>query len=218
MSTVRIPRGKRIRFYIDTDEEDGRHADLNISSLENAEMTLEEEISISVNSSYDFVAGGSGGSAGTAMNAAIAQLNDSAGLEIPSSYKQFGMKFWQNTQPLQLNLSVQLRARYDALQEVIEPAKTLMKLPVPAETDSGGLLAPGPAIGDVLGATEEGMFITCRVGAIRLNQVIIESAEPTFSNETDDRGYPITARIQLNISTMYTATRTMINDMWEASE
>jgi hypothetical protein len=45
----------------------------------------------------------------------------------------------------------------------------------------------------------------------RLKKIVVEKAEPTFSIEVDERGYPIAGKISLDIKSVYIATTGMID-------
>ena len=131
---------------------------------------------------------------------------------------------------------------FDAYKEVVLPAKQLASLVLPAEGPGGQLYGPGPtlidvaedAVKSVLGvigggggqaeqavsnlATSLGRHtVGCRLWIgerIVFNDLILEGAEPTFANEVDDRGYPISATVKIDFRTIHIPTKTYLESIF----
>lgn len=206
MSDIRVPRGKRVKITQQAQEMPG---------LEGIDLILEEDLQLTLNSNFDSIIGSG---ANTGVVALGSFLRDTTGFGFSGQFKQFGFQQWKGTDPLALSMTIGLYMKTNALKDVIRPAKELMKLPLPYEEDgSVGLVAPGPSILQAFGDDEEngtktaGKKITIRVGFVRLPNVIVKQAEPIFSNECDSNGYPIWAKIKLDVNTIFTATASLID-------
>ena len=58
-----------------------------------------------------------------------------------------------------------------------------------------------------------GKIISVEVGKILyLQSAVIKSAEPIFSNETDENNYPIWSKVSLDIVSVMTATTRLLDD------
>lgn len=201
---VTIPRGKKVLFM----QQGAPLKDANGNSITN--ILLEEPFTLNLSSTFTSLIGG-GGSKGFSVVGAV--LRDKAGLGFSGQFKQFGYQFWEKTEPLRVSITVGFYFRTSAYEDVVLPSQALMKIPLPETSSSGSLTPPGPSILEALGKTEEnsGKAISCRIGYVRLPSVIIESAEPTVSDECDSDGYPMWIKLRLDISTIFTATSQLID-------
>lgn len=212
---IRVPRGKRVKFFMDGGQ---------IPGLEDRQMILEEDLTLSLSSNFEQLVGGGSNRGISALGNVV---RDFTGFGFSGQFKQLGFKTWTGTQPLSSSFSVGFYMRNNARRDVWEPARALMKLPLPEESDNGiGLVAPGPSLIQALDDDGEpsdeqqtaGRRISCRIGFVRLPSVIISRAQPIFSSEVDTNGYPIWARIQLDISTIFTATTGLIDEMGDPGD
>ena len=211
-SYITIPEGKRVRFKRDRDEIDG---------LKNIMVLLEEDITITMNSSYSSITKGSSPVALSLVSGIIrdAGFKNIAGW-VGGQFKQFGFQTWTGTDPLQTSFTVNLVMKNNALEDVVKPALALAKLCLPGEGTGGTLIAPGPSVLSAFEGEdqadeeiESGKPLTCYLGSYVLRNVIVTRAQPTFSKFIDDRGYPISARVELSISTIFSATTNIIDSM-----
>jgi len=157
-------------------------------------------------------------------------------LSFQTKYATF--QVWKYSEPIAFNISVTfflgMADIYDVKKEVIIPVSRLMKLVLPTESTKDKtiferltkLIAPGPSMDDLVSAVFEGdaiqkvdfgskeSFITVRMGKfLRLEDCFISSVEPTFSETLTDDGYPVSASVQIGISTLTVATTNMIDSM-----
>lgn len=203
-----IPRGKKVTFHLNGSL---------LPGTESADMLLEEDITLSLNSQFgDLVSGG----APNAIGALGGMVRDLTGFGFSGQFKQLGFQIWQKTDPLQVSITLGFNMKTNAYDDVVRPTKALVKLPLPddgAAGDNGlGLIPPGPSILEAFGEnnqTQSGKNIHCRIGFVRLPGIIVTGAEPTFSKETDQNGYPIYAKVRLDIRTVFTATTNLIDQM-----
>lgn len=207
-----IPKGKKVTFH--------QNGGL-LPGTENVDIILDEDISLSLNSQFnDLVSAG----APAALSVLGNVSSDITGFGFSGQYKQLGFQVWQKTDPLSVSFTVSFNMKTNAYKDVVAPTKALIKLPLPDDgrmSDNGiGLIPPGPSILQALGGDnnesgrgERGKKIACRIGFIRLPSIIITNADPTFSNESDQYGYPIAVKIRLQLKTIFTATTNLIEQM-----
>lgn len=217
-SDIVIPAGKRVRFKIG-----GREA----PGTEGVVMLLESDVSISMSSSFSSVSGGRGGSSSPQLLTLLSGVMRDSGLNrsagwVGGQWKQLGFQTWSGTQPLTTTITINLYMEEDAKKEVLEPAMALARLCLPSEVSGGALVPPGPSIISALEGSietedsiESGRIIHCYIGNFVMRNVIILKAEPTFSREIDDRGFPIAAKVDISISTIFSATTQMLDDILE---
>jgi hypothetical protein len=102
----------------------------------------------------------------------------------------------------------------------MEPAKALMRIPLPTEGGGLGLTPPGPSVLEVFSEngvssgreTVAGKQLSMFIGnTIWMKKMIVTSVEPTFSAETDEDDYPIWCKLKIDISSIYTATSNMVD-------
>jgi hypothetical protein len=211
-----IPKGKKVTFHLNG---------ALLPGTENAEILLEEDVTLSLNSQFgDLVSAG----APAALSVLGGVSRDVLGFGFSGQYKQLGFQVWQKTEPLSVSITVAFNMKTNAYKDVVAPTRALIKLPLPDDagmsSDGVGLIPPGPSILQALGSEDtennyaSGKKIACRMGFIRLPSVIITRAEPTFSKETDQFGYPVYAKIRMEIRTIFTATTGLIDQLGYPAE
>lgn len=211
MSYISIPKGKQVRFH-----RDGRP----IEGTENAKMILEEDITITMSSSFSPINKGNSSPMFSMLSGLLRDrgMNTVAGWA-SGQFKQLGFQTWTGTNPLKTTISINLFMENDAYEDVVRPALALAKLCLPMEVAGGALVAPGPAItsaytGDSESENAEiGKLTTCYLGSYTLRNVIVETAQPTFSKQIDQNGYPISAKVELSITTVFSGTSQMVDEM-----
>lgn len=203
-----IPKGKRVEF-----KQDGAL----LPGTEGVDILLDEDITLSLTSQFgDLVsAGGS-----NALSALGSLSRDLTGFGFSGQFKQLGFQVWQKTEPLAITLTVAFNMKTNAYTDVVAPTKALIKLPLPDDANSGedglGLIPPGPSILEAFsGENREstGKQISCRIGFVRLPGIIVNGAQPTFSKETDQNGWPVYSKVELQLKTIYTATTSLIDQL-----
>jgi hypothetical protein len=174
-------------------------------------LTLDTEVTLSLQSHFEQLIGNTTLKAGTVLSGAIKAFT---GETVSGSFKQAGYQIWTGTDPLTFAFSTTLNMKTSALRDVFAPAKILMNLVLPEEASGNGfgLNAPGPTIVDALGTkTNYSKQYSFRCGIIYLPSIIITKAEPTFSDDVDEQGYPIWCTLQIEVSSVFTATTDLIN-------
>ncbi len=141
-----------------------------------------------------------------------------------------GYQTWVGTDPLSVNITVTFhinKTNVDAENQVYNPTIELAKLPLPTEgikkdvkvpmtqekVGVTNLSPPGPSVVSILKTESdaEGQLYNIKIGKIlNIFPAIIKKAEPTYSIETDDNGYPIWAQVNLDIQSVAIATQEML--------
>jgi len=206
-----IPKGKLVVF---------KQNGALLKGTENVKILLDEDITLSLASQFGDAVGGG---APRAIGMLGALSRDITGFGFSGQFKQLGFQVWQKTEPLMTNFTVAFHMKTNAYDDVVAPTRALIKLPLPDDAQAGedgfGLIPPGPSLMEAFsGETREnsGRLLSCRIGFIRLPGVIVTKAEPTFSKETDQNGWPIFSKVSLDVRTIYTATTNLIDQLgWE---
>lgn len=209
MSVISIPKGKTVEFHV-------RGAPLEGTG--DILMLLEQDITITMSSTFNPVTKGTSSSAFTMLGGVLREAGrtELAGWAT-GQFKQLGFQVWEGTAPLSTSITVRLTMETDAYNDVVRPAMALAKICLPHEGSGGSLIPPGPSVlnaftGDE-GRAEVGEIITCYIGSYALRNVIIKRAQPTFSRHIDDKGYPISATVELGVETIFSATTSLVDDM-----
>lgn len=202
---MKIPAGKKVVIRdkgINIFEKEGLSKDI--------EMILDSEITIDLSSTFDELLSFN---INKSLMVATSLVSSFTGYTFSSQFKEMGYRMWTKTEPIKFSCSVTFNMTYSGEKEVLEPMKVLMKLPLPTsmnKTGKGfGLKPPGPSILTALDKQDEADFehsYSLRCGPYYFKSIVIEKAQPTFSAETDDNGFPIWGTIQLDVSSLYTAT------------
>ncbi|MFW6225382.1 MAG: hypothetical protein ACOC3V_00320 [bacterium] len=199
-----IPKGKKLVI------------NLNGSPLVNVPLVLEEPITINLSSSFEPVFGGGDTKIFDLIGSLSRDvLGNTAGFS--GQFKQLSIQTWKGTDPVSLpSITIGLyvdKTNVDAYNQVYLPTKKLRELPLPDERRSGNLIPPGPSLLEALGKKNSNWpTYSLRIGKILyLPQIIIKKAEPTYSNETDAEGYPIWAKVALDIQSISTATKKLMD-------
>lgn len=202
-----IPKGKIISIRVgDSDI----FSDAGIEIV--PQITIDTEITINLQSKFDSLLG-------SGANKVLGVFSGTAysltGKSFTGQFKEMGYRYWTGTEPITFSFDTKLCMKTSARKDVFEPAKVLMKLPLPKLAKKGegfGLIAPGPSILDALDIeTKFSRMYSFRCGVFYLPSVVFEKAEPTWSSEVDEEGYPIWCKLQMEISSLYTANTDMID-------
>lgn len=212
-SYISIPEGKRVRF-----RRDGRE----IPGTEGVMILLEEDVTITMGSDFSPVVSDSMSPKMLTMAAGVLRdfgMGNIAGWA-GGQFKQLGFQTWTGTKPMETSFTVNLHMKTDAKKDVLEPALALARLCLPTEGSGGALIAPGPSILSALEGSESsddslevGRVLHCYLGNYVLRNVIVKRAQPTFSKYIDDNGFPISAKIDLSVLTIFSATTQMLDDI-----
>jgi hypothetical protein len=208
---IKIPKGKKVIF-----KENG-------DTITTADLILEEDVTFTLNSSFESLVGGGATKFLTVIGGL---LKDFTGYGFSGQFKELGFQIWTRTDPIGVSFQVSLYMKTNAFTDVVVPAKALMKLPLPYDTsqDAGGdgqgfgLIAPGPTLTAVFTQGQDasiGKKISVDIGTVRLPLVVVKKVEPTVSKETDQNGHPIWIKLRIDVDSLFTATANMIdNQFW----
>ena len=198
-----IPKGKTLRLHMNKQSITG-----------NVPMILEEDIQITLSSKFSPLVSSD---ETKVINIIGSMSRDWFDFGFSGQFKEMGFQQWTGTDPLSFSPTIAFYMETDAKKDVYDPVLALMSLPLPDDsniTGKGiGLVAPGPSPSTIFGnQASNRKVISMEVGNIlRINSVVIKKAEPVWSTETDENGFPISAKINLDISSLYTATVQMIS-------
>lgn len=200
-----IPAGKTVDIYRETEDYV-------------VDLHLEDAVTIDLSSTFDSIVDNT---PSTMLSMLGSVSGDLFGWGFSGAFKQTGLQIWKGTQPMSLSLALGLYMKTDAYTDVIIPTKKLMQLPLPGEPVNGvGLEAPGPSVLEAFGgddgqtqSTTPGKQLSMRIGNIvHITRMLVKTAQPTFSEDVDSKGYPIWVKLKLEILTIYTATTKMVDD------
>lgn len=206
---MKIPAGKKIIIR------DKGQDIFEKAKLDGVEMILDTEITIDLSSTFEELLSFN---INKSLMVATSLVSSFTGFTVSSQFKEMGYRMWTKTEPIKFSCSVTFHMTYSGKKEVLEPMKVLMKLPLPTKAEKGegfGLNPPGPSILTALEKGDSAEFehsYSLRCGAYYFKSIIVEKAQPTFSTETDDEGFPIWGTIQLDVCSLYTATTNDIDD------
>lgn len=204
---IEIPRGRRIIF-----QQDGGP----LPGTENAEFILSEDLTLSFSTRFSRAVDSSTSKTRKLIASVIRDLGSSkvAGF-IGGEFQQLGFQTWDSTEPLKFSLSLTLNMENDARAEVVEPAIALTKICLPVLGEGGALIGPGPSVLSAIGKDEyvanKYKKIHCYMGNFKIPDIVMETANPTFSSQTDQNGDPIWAKIEVSFSTLFTASTDMLD-------
>lgn len=214
---VTVPAGKKI---ILREKVNGVYRNIVPNDIN---LIIEEDITLSLSSTFDDVVGNTDSNLFNLLgNLSKGIFGDNASFS--GQFKQLGMQLWKKSAPISFKVSLGfylgMAGKYNAKYEVYDPTMALIKLPLPSEGGAlGSLIPPGPSIltaFDIENQILEGSVISCQIARILyLSNVIIESVQPTFSNETDVDGYPVWSKVELDIKSVMNATKQMIDQRFE---
>lgn len=177
--------------------------------------TLDETFSIRLGSQWDApynksmrdMLGQSSSSMAQNIGNAMDVLKNLTGIETRS--RAASAQVWVSSDSITFSLPFTFVAMKDAKTEVVERVSNLLKLVAPTQVAKGTMLkAPGPTLGSqIAGAVTgntSGRQISLFVGTfMMLDNCIITSVETQFDSRLDKKGYPISAKVQVDIQSYY---------------
>jgi len=205
-----VPQGKKVVILKNS---------MSLQGLEEINLTLDEDIQLSLSSTFDKIIG----SKGSELLGLVAGVTrDFGNVSVSGQFKQFSLQVWKGTEPIKFSFTCTLNMVTNALNDVIDPAKALMKLPLPTDVSEStevtgfGLIPPGPSILSAFGKTQAkaGNLYSIKVGKMYLHPVIITKVEPIFARDVDSSGYPIWCTLKMDCTTIYTATTGAIDKLF----
>lgn len=203
-----FPEGKRL--YINVNKR-------NVTG--DIPMIIESDITFPLSSSFSPLLGGGN----SKLINILGQLNSAVGGKgFSGQFKAMGIQVWDKTEPLTMSMTIAFymnKIKPDGFLQVYKPSMELAKLVLPTEGEHlGVLVAPGPDFHSALAGEKKGAngkVMSLQIGKIlHISSIIVTKAEPTFSAETDENGYPIWSKVSLEVKSVNTATQSMfpIND------
>lgn len=207
-------------------------------------LILDDDLSIKVNSKFGELWQSSSNNFMTLASSLFGIPNGQFTLQ--------GVQIWQSTDPITINIDVDIEMDRDPYEDVIVPVQTLMSLVLPKKSKMvmgneksnsnlkiSTLIPPGPNVQAIVNSMKDdskfselasnllenfsqgsrGVY-NVTIGYVNFVNVIITSAEPTFSKEMSystlrqNKLYPVSAKVSLEISTMEMATTDMVATMF----
>ncbi|MDA3856023.1 MAG: hypothetical protein PF569_07205 [Candidatus Woesearchaeota archaeon] len=192
------------------------------------DLILESDISLGISNDYQPLLSGG-------IASAISLVSSATKGKIPAGFRQQGFQVWRGSSPVELKLSVSLHMVTSGKLDVAEPAKSLIAYSVPHLKENGwGLVPPGASISAILGDgkikelkdnynidiknwfdVDSGKgFVSISIGNyLNLSQCIIKNVIPTYSLQEDSEGYPISCKLDIDISTLDIVNDKMIKEL-----
>lgn len=214
-----IPKGKKIKISVG-----GKRID-------NDNFALASDFSITLSSQFESLVGGGSSKFFTALGGV---LRDISGFSFSGQFKELGYQIWTGTDPVSLSFEVHLFMKTNTYEDVVKPARELLKLPLPDDAgfdpETGvGLVPPGPSLLEVFNAggksgsaggegREGGKNVSVKIGNLYLPKCIVTKAEPTVTGEGDDKGNPLWIKIRVDIQTIFSATTNLIDNWFWSDE
>lgn len=201
------PKGTIIEFKVNT----GNSPEIP-SALQNVTLIQEEDVVLNFASEFSPVMSKS---VSNVEKLATDVLSGATGIQLSSQFKEFGFQTWRGTSPVSFSLTFTLAMQTDAKADVVEPCEALIGLVLPDDTGArGSLVLPSPNILSILGIDDSpqgtSTVISCKLGFLDFPSVIVKKATPVFSKELDEQGFPIWCKMQMDVESVYTATRSML--------
>lgn len=208
-TSIDIPRGKKLIIL-----------DKAVSfPVSGGPMLLDEDIQFTLSSTFSPVIQNAGNIYFNLIGGLIERYTK---FGVSGQFKEFGFQVWESTDPLSFSPTVSFYMDTNAKTDVYDRAIDLVSLPLPTDARKGegiGLIGPGPSVATVLGAevgVKRGKELSMQVGNILyVGDIIVKKAEPVFSTDTDENGYPIWAKVRLDIISLTTATVYMIKTRYK---
>lgn len=199
---------------------------IDLEGLENTQFVLDDEFSFDTSSNY----GCPIPSGGNDLLTLLSGVNS----KIPSG--QFTIQsaqIWQSTSPLDIDISVQLFMKNNARTDVVQPISILQQFVVPnkAGENIGMLIPPGPNLSSILNASgkvgkamtkffnlgpSKGMT-SIHIGKFYFHSVMLKKVNPTYSSVVDESGFPISAKISLQFTTLVVPTKDYVATVYSGS-
>lgn len=184
------------------------------------DLILENDISLGISNDFQPLLSGN-------VGGVMSFLSSLSGGAVSAGFRQQGFQIWRGTSPIELKLSVSLHMVTSGRLDVVKPAENLMAYSVPDLNENGwGLTPPGASVLAILGEeTAQDLgdnynvssgkgWVSVTVGSyIQLDKCIIKNVIPTYSLQEDSEGYPISCKLDIDISTLDIANSAMINKL-----
>ena len=228
MGAIKVPEGKKV--YINGDG----------SPIVGVDLVLDEPITLNLASNWEPLMNKTAGAAKflSVLGNVFSDATEGR-VAFSGQSPIFGYQIFTSGEPLSFNFTVTLYAdktNVNAKDQVLIPALVLAALPLPTRSKDGLLLEPpGPSIlslikglniiGNLFNTGEAslaqkvkdqidnlaGKIFSISIGKfLYLPMVIVPKAEPTFALETDEDGYPMWAKVNIDVKSVEIAHRQML--------
>lgn len=207
MATINVPKGKKLIIMKDNE----------LVVPFDIPVVIDDDITISLSSSFSPLFGGGDTKALNFIGAALGVATEGR-IELSGQFKQLGYQQWSGTDPLAFTTTISFymgaTSLNNAEEEVYVPVMALAGLALPNERAGGVLVSPGPpptAAIEQLPGKYKTRVVSIQIGQLLyLSSVIVKRAEPMFSKETDENGFPIWGKITLDINSLFSASVQML--------
>ena len=174
---------------------------------------LEEDINLGLSSSFSRLIDEGNNKILTVLGGALKTVSG-GNLGGSGQIKQAGYQIWTSTDPITINLTLGFYRKTNAMQDISDSVRTLLKLPLPGEK-AGLLVPPGPSIIEALGIEPQAKgvdsYVNLEIGGVVIPRCILTKADPNYSKYQDSSGYPIYVRVSCSFQTMYSGTKEMVD-------
>lgn len=227
--TINIPKGRKVKFHpFYVSYKDMIRAETSISGefegFKTLEFMLTNELTFSVSADYSKVLNTSISPLRSLLQGVSKALigEDSIFTQLAGGdFKKLGYQTFTGGSPLDLSLSCSVIATTDAKEQVITPIWTLQNLVVPKA--KGALEAfVYPGVSPIANSNEysnanealsAGDYVVT-VGNFVFDHILVKRVTPTFSKIVDQNGWPVSADIQIDLSTMFVAYDGMLERLY----
>lgn len=218
---IKIPEGKKVKIFV------GPQGD---SSSPLIEMALDSELTFSIGGEYSTVVNNDTSPLQSMLSMLVGNINETVGSLISGKNSKLGYQVFTGGKPVVLSLNCSIVAITDAFKDVISKVRLLQTLIVPRENSYGmftvlpgmdplEMLFPGynsdSRNKDDKAKTKWGYI---KIGKLSFYEVLFKDMTVNFSQEIDQTGYPISAKVTLDIETAKIATETLINQIYNTDE
>ena len=229
MGVIKIPQGKKILIMKGNEFVTG-----------DIDLVLDDPLTLNLSSNWEPFMNKTGNAKLLSMLGSLVSdiTNKKVGFSGQSSL--MGYQVFTSGEPLSFNVTLTLhvdKTNVNGLEQVMKPTIKLLTLPLPyKDIDTTLLIPPGPSIlslikgfknnkssqsennlistiNSYIESTKGGM-ISIKIGKfLDLPMVICLQAEPTFSLETDDQGWPIWSKLSMDFRSIEIAHVNMMADV-----
>jgi hypothetical protein len=208
-----IPEGKKVYIKRFGNSDGGRSIPSNGKPL-----ILEDDITLSFSSRFSPLLGGQANKVLSFLGGIARDLSGGR-FGFSGITKHMGFQVWEQTSPISFNATFGFymgqHDLFDAKREVYDPVMELVKLTLPEVGIGGQLIPPGPSLMSLKEGEGEELTRFYRLGVqignvLTIHNALIEKAQPTFSNEVDESGYPLWAKLSMDFLSVELANAEMI--------
>jgi hypothetical protein len=152
----------------------------------------------------------------------VQSLTSKVGVGLGGLAKFSNIKAWKKTDPLKIALTMRFDTENSAKYDVYLPAMALLGYTIPEETPDGLLKTPGANLFDLIekvkssgaegveqlkGVADGNRTVSLLIGGwFYVSEAVLLKAEPTFSKNVTESGYPLWAEVNIELESLQTAT------------